>query len=252
MTNVLERDDWVEAVARTLMYDFLVRGLMYPTSAMWQATRDTILPGMAELQTTDSRLGGRLSEMVAVAAATTDFDDARRAHGLLFPPIESQDCPAYETAYRGTEVFQQAHIMADVAGFYRAHGVRPGGPERERPDHITTELTFMQFLSRKEAYALEHLGAERAAECRATQALFLRDHLGCWGPGMAKRMAAIASHPFFNALGLLLEAWLEHEMQALAVEPAELTVQPLPFPPPTSEGCGPDGHDCPAAGGCVC
>jgi len=251
MTSVLQRDDWVEAVTRTLMYDFLVRGLMYPTAAMWQETRDVVHPGLAELRTSDPVLQARLSEMVAMAL-TTELGDARQAHGFLFPPIESQDCPAYETAYRGAEVFQQAHIMADVAGFYRAHGVSPGGPERERPDHITTELTFMQFLSRKEAYALEHLGPERAAECRETQALFLRDHLGCWGPGMGKRMAAIAPHPFFRAMGLLIETWLEHEMQALAVEPVELTVQPLPFPPPTTEGCGPDGQDCPASGGCSC
>ncbi len=251
MTTVLEQDDWVQAVARTLVYDFLVRGFTYPTASMWHATQQVIVPAIAELATSDRFLDARFREAVAAAAAT-GFEQARRAHGVLFPPIESQDCPGYETAYRGSEVFQQAHIMADVAGFYRAHGLRPGAPQRERPDHITTELTFMQFLSRKEAYALEHLGADRADECRATQTLFLRDHLGCWAPGMGERMAAIAPDPLFGALGLLLAAWVEHEMQALGIEPAELTGQPLPVPLPASDGCGPEGHDCPAAGDCLC
>ncbi len=250
MTTVLERDDWVEAVARTLVYDFLVRGFAYPTRTEWEEGATTIVPAVARLRTNDPFLDGRLREAVATIAAGR-FDDVRQAHLELFPPIESQDCPAYETAYRGAEVFQQAHIMADVAGFYRAHGVRPGGTHRERPDHITTELTFMQYLSRKEAYALEHLGPQQAEECRATQALFLRDHLGCWAPGLGERMAAVSTHPFFRALGLLLATWLEHEMDGYGVTPAELTVQPLPVPP-ASDSCGLDATDHPAGGECSC
>ena len=251
MTTLLERESWIEAVSRSLTYDFLVRGLTYPTPDLWRGLHDLVVPGLVEFQPVDSELGLRLSQMVEVLSRS-DPAEVRRDHGRVFPPIESQDSPAFETAYRGSEVFQQAHIMADVAGFYRAHGLRQGGPEPQRPDHITTELTFMQFLTHKEAYALEHLGVERAEECRAGQGLFLRDHLGCWAPGMGRRMAATAPSSFFRALGSLLAAWLESEMQLLDVEPVELTAEPLPFPPPASEECSPSGGDCSGQEGCLC
>lgn len=251
MTTLLEREDWVEAVGRSLLYDFLVRGFTYPTPDGWRELCNLITPGLAEFRPIDPELAIHFLETVDILA-TSDPDEVRRAHGRLFPPIESQDCPAFETAYRGSEVFQQAHIMADVAGFYRAHGLRHGGPEPERPDHITTELTFMQFLTRKEAYAVEHLGDERAEECRSSQALFLQEHLGCWAPGMGRRLAAIAPSPLFGALGLLLVAWLEHEMQSLGVEPVELKAEPIPFPSPTDESCGPATGDCPGQENCKC
>jgi hypothetical protein len=56
----------------------------------------------------------------------------------------------------------------------------------------------------------------------------------------------------FGALGLLLVAWLEHEMQSLGVEPVELKAEPIPFPSPTDESCGSATGDCPGQENCQC
>ena len=68
------------------------------------------------------------------AVTQTSLAEAQKARRALFPPVETPDCPAYESAYRGRDVWGQTDLMADVAGFYRAHGLRVGAPIRERPD----------------------------------------------------------------------------------------------------------------------
>ncbi len=159
-------------------------------------------------------------------------------HGNLFTHIEPMDCPPYESAFSGTDVFRQTSVMADVAGFYRAHGLQVGGRERERPDHIGTELEFMAFMTEKEAYALEHLDADAVEECRRTQDRFLSDHLGCWAPGFARRVAVAAHDGPYVAIARALEAWLLADLRAAGVTPVEVLEEPQPQPPPEDDSCG--------------
>ncbi len=230
MTAVWESSD---AAARGVVYEFLARGFGYPVG-------DRAAPGLLDaVGFEDDDIDHSFRQ--AVAAGRAPLDELRSAHLLLFPQVESRDCPSYETAYRGEDVFQQADVMADVAGFYAAHGLRVGGEARERPDHITTELEFMSFLHRKEAYALDRLSPEHVAECRHTQALFVSDHLGCWAPGFARRVELVAPHPFYRALAVLLGSWLASEIDRLEVTPAESVNQPLPETPVEEIDCGEGG-----------
>jgi TorA maturation chaperone TorD len=131
--------------------------------------------------------------------------------------------------------------MADVAGFYRAHGLQVGGTERERPDHVVTELEFVSFLARKEAYALLHLGDDEVLECRRTSARFLREHLGRWGPDFGRRVALVAEHEALRTAGGLLAAWLDQDMAALAVVPPVRLCEPAPRPEPDDDTCAAAG-----------
>ena len=104
----------------------------------------------------------------------------------------------------------------------------------------------MGLLARQEAEALAS-GADEAVEaCRRTQALFLRDHLGCWAPGLGRRIARLATTPLYRALGALLDAWVVGEMRRLAVEPSRTLDEPQPLPPMEDDECG-----APEAGGPV-
>jgi TorA maturation chaperone TorD len=156
----------------------------------------------------------------------------------VFTHIEPEDCPPYESAYGFVDVFRQTDVMADVAGFYRAHGLVVGGTERERPDNVVTELEFMSFMARKEAVALDQLGADEVDECRRTQASFLRDHLGCWGPDFGRRVSLLTDHPLLRASGALLARWIEADLAAFGVEPAERRHEPAPRPLPDDGTCG--------------
>ena len=234
----------IEAAARSSLYRLCALGMAYPNGARWEAVSSRTLTRVARLGWTHPV--DRLVE--GLVAAWAPPDELAPHHLLLFPPIASQDVPHYETAYRGEDVFRQVNLIADVAAFYRAHGVVVGGPERERPDHITVELEFMALAAQKEAYALTRRQPDEATMCRESQALFLRDHLACWAPGFGRRAARVATHPWYGRLGELVTEWVELDAELLGVEPAEVVDRPLPPPPPEDGVCGP----CPAPSGeCV-
>ena len=231
----------VQATGRLTMYSLLATGLIFPTTGRIEAIRSTLLPAASMLD-----IGPDLTVATVTVAESLPDDPAelRKWHIELFPPIASQDAPAYETGYRGDGIFQQSAIMADIAGFYRAHGLRAGGSERERPDHITVELEFMAVVSKKEALALKAGALENAAICHETAAGFLSDHLGCWGPAFGSRAALVSSSPWYAALGELLTRWIEADLEILGVQPSETADHPLPQEPPDDGSCGP----CPVPG----
>ncbi len=231
---------WKLAVTRSLVYSFLSRALAYPTPGHHAALRDRILPALEQLDTANQTADARLH-------VPASLDDMRAQHIAIFSITVSADCPDYESAYNGRDIFQQTQQMADVGGFYLANGLQAGGSQPERPDHITTELEFMSFLALKEAYALERLGDSELALAVEVQSLFLRDHLGCWGPGLGARIQARAGaeSPFYAAAGELLTDWLGSECLRLKVVPARIMAEPqLEWPEPDDGVCGAAG-DCP-------
>ncbi|WKZ82364.1 MAG: molecular chaperone TorD family protein [Acidimicrobiia bacterium] len=231
-----------EGRIRAGIYCLLGEALRHPTAA--------IDPGLLrDLEFEDPPLDMARLTLVAEAAAS-DLDDLRRGHTRTFPPIESQDSPTFETAYVGKDVFQQTNRMADVAAFYRAHGLKVGGKVKERPDAIGPQLEFMGFLAFKEAAAIESGMDDLAETCDDTQQKFLREHLGVWGSEFGRRLALTGDHPFYRALGAFIAAWLEEELDRRGVVPAAMGPAPEPVSHPAEEDCGPT----PAcgAGGCGC
>lgn len=229
--------DLIEATGRLTVYSLLATGFAFPTESRLEALQSNLLPASSMLE-----LGPELDAAVqtTVASFSAGLDGLRLDHMELFPPIASQDAPGYETGYRGDGVFQQSSIMADVAGFYRAHGLRAGGDERERLDHITVELEFMAIVAKKEALALDQGMSERVRVCRHTATAFLRDHIGCWAPAFGLRAAGVSSSLWYMSLGRLLATWITEDMSALGIEPAETVEHPLPQEPPPDDGsCGP-------------
>lgn len=231
-------DEVVEAAGRAAVYSLLAAGFGVPGEERMFQLKSRLLPAVAVIG-----LPAPLDGLVATLPATLprEIERFRDDHMALFPPIASRDAPGYETAYRGDDIFQQADLLADIAGFYKAHGLRAGGSERERPDHITVELEFMAVLAKKTVHALRGESFEDAEICHDMSALFLRDHLGCWAPGFGRRVAAMTASPWYRNLGELLAAWVELAMSSEAVNPVEVVDDPLPFEPPDDGACGPCG-----------
>jgi TorA maturation chaperone TorD len=230
--------DWEAAIGRAAVYGFIARSLLYPTAETWESLRVELTPLLDGLSSTSERLDELIVE--ALDAQNADFGELQRAHGRVFTHIENMDCPAHESAYCPGDVFRRADVMADVAAFYTAHGLRVGGSRRERVDHVATELEFLSFLARKEAYAIEHLGPGEVEECRRSQAHFLRDHVACWVPGFAGRLQVVADHRFLMVIGSLLATWIESDLEWLGVEASAPQMEPQPPPLPDDGGCGAD------------
>jgi TorA maturation chaperone TorD len=226
------------AIGRAAIYGFLARSLLFPTEGIRESVHAELIPLLRGMSLASVELEALLASGIEVQVV--DLQELRRAHGRVFTHIENQDCPAHESAYCPGDVFRRADVMADVAAFYKAHGLSAGGDRQERVDHITTELEFLSFLARKQAYALENLGPDEVEECERSQKHFLRDHVGCWVPGFADRLQVVADHPFFMAIGALMETWIEADLDWLGVEAQSRLTEPQPLPPPGDDGCGAD------------
>ncbi len=216
------------ALARSVLYGFLSRALGHPSGLSVAALHEIYAPALAGLRCAAAPVNAAVR--AARAALPRDVAATQATYVRLFTHVVSPDCPTFETAFGRRDVFQQAQTLADIAGFYRAHGTAWGGSERERPDHISVELEFMALLARKEVLARERNLEDAAEECARSQAHFLRDHLGCWAPGLGRRITRLAAaDPFYAAAGRLLTAWVEADMAERAIQPAQVLDEPGPL-----------------------
>ena len=94
-------------------------------------------------------------------------------------------CPPYETSYNPERSFSKTNDLADIAGFYRAFGIKH---KDEAPDHIVSELEFMGLLCLKEALAVANSMQEEAEICSEARRKFLSEHLGDWVCKYSMRM----------------------------------------------------------------
>lgn len=230
----------IRACARSQVFGFLALGFGYPDAAR-----------IARLR----RQGKRLEKSLATLGEAASIEVARRinkrlaaltlselleAHVGCFGYAISKACPPYEAEYGQSHIFQKTQTLADIAGFYRAFGLQISPNLCERLDHVSVELEFMHFLCLKEGYAVEKRHREgRIAQCREAQAKFLREHLGRWALGFARRVTNEATGSLYEHLCELLHAWVIRELAALGVDAAAIAQLELSMPGEgDSDSCG--------------
>ncbi len=223
-------------LARSRVYGFLSRGFGEPDAALpaqLQREHRDLQAGLVRLKAPACRSAARPLRSILAPLVLAEM---QASFLRCFGHAISKDCPPYEGEYGQAHIFQQTQRLADIAGFYRAFGLEPATDVHERMDHISVELEFMQFLCRKEAYALEHRHeAAQRAQCREAQRKFLDQHLGTWAPGFAQRLARVAEGGLYGALAELLGAFLSAELREFDLQPQPLAV--ARFPEPAPEGC---------------
>ncbi|MCC7408969.1 MAG: molecular chaperone TorD family protein, partial [Phycisphaeraceae bacterium] len=142
-TESIPGEEWQTAIARSAVYLFLSHALAYPANEHQALLRAHLAPVLAEMDS-GPRSTAALAE--SLAAMQDDLEMLQAAHVAIFSLTVSADCPDFETAYLPNDIFRQADVMADAAGFYRAQGLEVGGQQFQRPDYLTTEIEFMGFL----------------------------------------------------------------------------------------------------------
>lgn len=152
-------------------------------------------------------------ERLAVAAREAEASALAAAYVATFD--RQVACSPHEGGYGAPQVAGKAAQLADVAGFYAAFGLAPGGGRAELEDHIAAELEFMSVLALKEAAALAEGEDEHVEITRAAAAAFLRDHLGRWGEAFAEAVTETDPAPYYAAGAAALGAWLRAETEAL-------------------------------------
>jgi TorA maturation chaperone TorD len=244
-----------EALARSVLYRTVTWGLRAPAEGSARSLLSP--PGQAAMRGAASLLDARASSGNALLAAVETFCgqdaspvDRRLAHARLFGHSRGLVCP-FETEYGASDAFRQPQELADIAGTYRAFGLEPLEGGDERVDHAACECEFMDFLARKEAYALASLpiatdrgeAREGLVTIQGAARGFLRAHLGRFGRAFASLLMKEDAGGFHGALGAVLFRLLTEECQHFGLPPGppSLELRP-PVPDDTPMACGrPDG-----------
>jgi DMSO reductase family type II enzyme chaperone len=210
-------------LGRSCVYQLLKTAFLYPDEELATLVRDGALvrdmrAGARRLvMSNKSKLLKAIQNLESAVDGLT-VDDLQEQHGRVFGHTISKECPAYETEYGGPHIFRQTQELGDISGFYTAFGLEVSDTNKERLDHISTELEFMHFLTYKEVYAREHHSSEKIDICREAQKQFFKEHLGRWAPLFLKRLAEKAQSGFYKELAQLTESFLVFEVEFLDVK----------------------------------
>lgn len=130
-------------------------------------------------------------------------------------------CSPREGSWNLQGVMNRPALLADVAGFYAAFGVRVGDVLGDSEDHIAAELEFLSFLSLKLAYAMAENNEEGAAVVQDATRAFWSDHLGRFVLPFTRNLEETTTEEFYRASARLLREWAKSESRRLDVTLAE-------------------------------
>jgi len=113
---------------------------------------------------------------------------------------------------KNTPEHNQVLIQMGVEEFYRKYGIQPSTFANEPPDHITTELEFMHYLSFCEGKSDEE---EVMHNYVNAQKEFLENHLMKWLPVLCHKLESNARLDYFRLLAGITRSLIEGEMNYL-------------------------------------
>jgi DMSO reductase family type II enzyme chaperone len=201
------------ALCRSALYEALALGFRPPTPEMVArlASPDGALALADAAAVLDGAWGSGLAALIRRLAGPGELGVLSSAFDRVFGHVARGAVPPYETDYGEDSLFQPMHEMSDLAAFYRAFSLVLDPRARERIDHVSCECEFMLVLARKEAYALERDDQGMLEATRRAERLFLRDHLGRWGPGFGGKLSRVDPGGFYGTLGDLCHAFVTAE-----------------------------------------
>jgi TorA maturation chaperone TorD len=239
-----------EALARSVLYHAVTLGLRPPAKGaapflFGPAAQAAIREAARLLDARGSPGEALLPAVETLCGQAASAADRLAAHARLFGHSRGLVCP-FETEYGAEGAFRQPHELADIAGTYLAFGLEPTERGDERVDHAACECEFMDFLARREAFALGRVQAgedrearERLATVQGAARGFLREHLGRFGRAFASRLIKEDAGGFHGALGAVLFRFLTQECLRFGLPPGPpcLELRP-PVPDDTPIACG--------------
>lgn len=198
------------AAARSRAYRLFAEALDYPDESLIETIRTGELVGA--LQEALGALDPKLLDEIDWGALRDggQGDDLSVEYTRLFDVgVSGPPCPLYGGLYGGARM----KTMEEAVRFYNHFGLTLTDKPRELPDHLTTELEFLHYLSFREAEALQR--GEDAGPFLRAQRDFIDRHPGRWVPKLDERLEQQHPMPFFRELVRGLVRFLEHTRSSL-------------------------------------
>jgi len=202
--------DLTALAARSLVYGAFGESLDYPDEELLELIRGGVLANRFQelLREIDpSLLEGVRWEALCDAGAA---DDLQIEYTRLFDVGASgPPCPLYGGLYHGARM----KTMEEVVRFYNHFGLSMAEKPHELPDHLTTQLEFLHFLTFQEAEILKE--GEDPASYRRAQRDFIARHPGRWIPKLLAKLESKEPMSYFLESFRLLDAFLKSELERL-------------------------------------
>ena len=163
----------------------------------------------------DPEIGGVAAE---VGTHLEAFDALCGRWASLFGVEEGITVSPYELTYLPGPLMTNVRQLADIRGFYDAFDLSIAPGRNDRGDHVCFLTSFTSHLSLQEAYLRLEGDVGGVAVVVDAQRRFLEDHLGRWYWRFAEEVSA-HDDGFYAALGDLLSALVEYEIERLELDP---------------------------------
>ncbi len=140
----------------------------------------------------------------------------------VFGHTISADCPPYELEYlERTDLFYRSRELSDIAGFYRAFGLRKSEGNRYRADHLCLQAEYMSFLIQKRLHGhREGHGQDKLDICRDAETSFYEEHLSWWLPAFARQLERTTDlDGFYGRFGAFLSRFSVLERDRFGRDP---------------------------------
>jgi DMSO reductase family type II enzyme chaperone len=208
------------ALCRSLLYGAISIGFLPPNpeTSRRLGRADALEPLARAARVLDGESGTKLAPRVRglkTCPAARRPEELTATYRRLFGHTARGRVPAYETEYGSDALFQKPQELADLAGFLGAFGLAVDPSAHERIDHVSCELEFLAFLSRKEAHALESGDDPMLLETRRAGRLFLTDHLARFVPSFTRRVLREDPDGFYGRLAALCQELVKSECARL-------------------------------------
>lgn len=202
-----------------MAYRQLASAFEYPDrAAVTEIRSGASVAALRQLLGTDSEYVPEDFDWNLLADAGSDDDALQEEFTRLFEAGEEGPvCPLQESLHAGND-----QALENLIRFYNFFGLSLPEDHQEQPDHLTTQLEFLHYLSYQEA----ELRADKTAVegLRRAQRDFISHHVGLWVPVMRAKLMAATSMGYFLGLTRLLEMFLQAEQQRLDALLGEISV----------------------------
>ena len=198
------------AVCRSQVYGFFAAALEYPEGELTRLIRAGKIAERAKelLCSIYPQLAQEANWDLLRDAGSTDDLSVEYTRLFNLPGSGGGPLCSLNSQFYGNDA--PLTLLEELVRFYNFFGLTSGdAPANELPDHLSTQFEFLHFLCYQEA-----LGEEGTVDdYRRAQRDFLEHHLGKWVPMLNARLQKNNAHPFYRALGELLDRFIQLERE---------------------------------------
>lgn len=131
----------------------------------------------------------------------------------------------YEAVYRDERVIEGKQMKGLLMGqstlaVLQSYGLANASVSEDvldMPDYAGLELSFMGYLCKKQADALDRGDEQQSLELLRMQRDFLQEHLTPWMPTLCTRIRENAEGPLYKGIAELIQSFLALETETLSL-----------------------------------